>query len=192
MGGSLEALKASFASIDVEGTEIKILHDGVGAVSESDVTLAHTNQGVIIAFNVRPDANARRIIDGFGVEVRTYKVIYEAIEEVELALKGLLGPEIREVVQGTAEIRQTFSVPKVGTIAGCFVLTGKIARSHTIRLLRQSKIIWEGRLGSLRRFKDDVREVAVGYECGMNLDGYNDLKVGDVIEAYTNEEVSAS
>ena len=192
VGGSLEALKASFASIDVEGTEIKILHDGVGAVSESDVTLAHTNQGVIIAFNVRPDANARRIIDGFGVEVRTYKVIYEAIEEVELALKGLLGPEIREVVQGTAEIRQTFSVPKVGTIAGCFVLTGKIARSHTIRLLRQSKIIWEGRLGSLRRFKDDVREVAVGYECGMNLDGYNDLKVGDVIEAYTNEEVSAS
>ncbi len=192
VGGSLEALKASFASIDVEGTEIKILHDGVGAVSESDVTLAHTNQGVIIAFNVRPDANARRIIDGFGVEVRTYKVIYEAIEEVELALKGLLGPEIREVVQGTAEIRQTFSVPKVGTIAGCFVLTGKIARSHTIRLLRQSKIIWEGRLGSLRRFKDDVREVAVGYECGMNLDGYNDLKIGDVIEAYTNEEVSAS
>jgi translation initiation factor IF-2 len=192
VGGSLEALKASFAKVEVEGTEIKILHDGVGAVTESDVTLAHTNQAVIIAFNVRPDANARRIVDGYGVEVRTYKVIYEAIDDVEKALKGLLGPEFREVVQGTAEIRQTFSVPKVGTIAGCIVQTGKIARSHSIRLLRQSKIIWEGRLGSLRRFKDDVREVASGYECGMNLDGYNDIKVGDVIEAFTNEEVEAT
>jgi translation initiation factor IF-2 len=191
VGGSLEALKASIDKIDVEGTDIRILHSAVGAVSESDVTLAHTNQAVVIAFNVRPDANARRTMDGLGVEIRTYKVIYEALEDIEKALKGLLGPDIQEVVHGTAEIRQTFSVPKVGTIAGCMVSDGKIARSHQIRLLRQGIIIWEGRLGSLRRFKDDVREVSGGYECGMNLDGYNDIKVGDVIEAFTNEEVAA-
>jgi translation initiation factor IF-2 len=192
VGGSLEALRASIDKIDVEGTDIRILHSAVGAVSESDVTLSHTNQAAVIAFNVRPDANARRIVDSLGVEVRTYKVIYEALEDIEKALKGLLGPDIQEVVHGTAEIRQTFGVPKVGTIAGCFVSTGKIARSHQIRLLRQSKIVWEGRLGSLRRFKDDVREVGTGYECGMNLDGFNDIKVGDVIEAFSNEEVAAT
>lgn len=191
VGGSLEALKGSIDKIEVEGTDIRILHSAVGAVSESDVTLAHTNQAVVIAFNVRPDANARRSMDGLGVEIRTYKVIYEALEDIEKALKGLLGPDIQEVVHGTAEIRQTFAVPKVGTIAGCFVNDGKIARAHQIRLIRQGKIIWEGRLGSLRRFKDDVREVAGGYECGMNLDGYNDIKIGDVIEAFTNEEVAA-
>jgi translation initiation factor IF-2 len=191
VGGSLEALKGSIHKIDVEGTDIRILHSAVGAVSESDVTLAHTNQAVVIAFNVRPDANARRSMDGLGVEIRTYKVIYEALEDIEKAMKGLLGPDIREVVHGTAEIRQTFSVPKVGTIAGCFVDDGKIARAYQIRLLREGVIIWEGRLGSLRRFKDDVREVSSGYECGMNLDGYNDIKVGDVIEAFSNEEVAA-
>ena len=191
VGGSLEAIKASIDKIEVDGTDIRILHSAVGAVSESDVTLAHTNQAVVIAFNVRPDANARRAMDGLGVEIRTYKVIYEALEDIENALKGLLGPDIQEVVHGTAEIRQTFSVPKIGTVAGCFVNDGKIARSHQIRLIRQGKIIWEGRLGSLRRFKDDVREVSGGYECGMNLDGYNDIKLGDVIEAFTDEEVAA-
>ncbi len=192
VGGSLEALRGSIEQVKVDGTNIRILHSAVGAVSESDVTLAHTNQAAVIAFNVRPDANARRIIDGLGVEVRTYKVIYEALEDIEKALKGLLGPDIREVVHGTAEIRQTFSVPKVGTIAGCMVNDGTIARSHQIRLLRDGKIVWEGRLGSLRRFKDDVREVSGGYECGMNLDGFNDIKVGDVIEAFSNEEVASS
>lgn len=192
VGGSLEALKGSIDNIEVDGTDIRILHSAVGAVSESDVTLAHTNQAVVIAFNVRPDANARRVMDGLGVEVRTYKVIYEALEDIEKALKGLLGPDIQEVVQGTAEIRQTFAVPKVGTIAGCMVTMGSIARSHQIRLIRQGKIVWEGRLGSLRRFKDDVRKVENGYECGMNLDGFNDIKVGDVIESFTNEEVEAT
>lgn len=189
VGGSLEALRGSIDKIDIEGTDIRILHSAVGAVSESDVTLAHTNQAAVIAFNVRPDANARRITDSLGVEIRTYKVIYEALEDIEKALKGLLGPDIQEVIHGTAEIRQTFSVPKVGTIAGCFVNDGKIARSHQIRLIRQGKIVWEGRLGSLRRFKDDVREVSGGYECGMNLDGFNDIKVGDILEAFSDEEV---
>jgi translation initiation factor IF-2 len=191
VNGSLEALQGSFAKVDVEGTEVKVLHAAVGAVSESDVTLAHTNNGIIIGFNVRPDAKARRSADEYGVQVRTYKVIYEAIEDVEKALKGLLGPTIEEVVQGTAEIRQTFGVPKVGTVAGCMVTEGSIARSHQIRLLRDGTIVWEGRLGSLRRFKDDVREVQNGYECGMNLDGFNDIKVGDILEAYTKEEVAA-
>ena len=191
VNGSLEALQGSFAKVDVEGTDVKVLHSAVGAVSESDVTLAHTNNAVIIGFNVRPDAKARRAADEYGVQVRTYKVIYEAIEDVEKAMKGLLGPTIEEVVQGTAEIRQTFGVPKVGTVAGCMVTEGSIARSHQIRLLRDGTIVWEGRLGSLRRFKDDVREVQNGYECGMNLDGFNDIKVGDILEAYTKEEVAA-
>jgi translation initiation factor IF-2 len=191
VNGSLEALQGSFAKVDVEGTDVKVLHAAVGAVSESDVTLAHTNNAVIIGFNVRPDAKARRAADEYGVQVRTYKVIYEAIEDVEKAMKGLLGPTIEEVVQGTAEIRQTFGVPKVGTVAGCMVTEGSIARSHQIRLLRDGTIVWEGRLGSLRRFKDDVREVQNGYECGMNLDGFNDIKVGDILEAYTKEEVAA-
>jgi translation initiation factor IF-2 len=189
VNGSLEALLGSFNQLSVEGTDIKILHAAVGAVSESDVTLAHTNNGVIIGFNVRPDAKARRAADSFGVQVRTYKVIYEAIEDVEKALKGLLGPTIEEKVQGTAELRQTFSVPKIGTVAGCMVTEGTIARPHQIRLLRDGVIVWEGRLGSLRRFKDDVRDVSKGFECGMNLDGFNDIKVGDIIEAYTREEV---
>jgi translation initiation factor IF-2 len=189
VGGSLEALRGSLEAIRVEGTEVRVLHAGVGAVTESDITLARTDQAVVIAFNVRPDANARRAMDAFGVEVRPYRIIYEAIEDVERGLRGLLAPTIKEVVQGSAEIRQTFNVPKVGTIAGCFVLDGKMARSHSIRLLRDSKVLWEGRLGSLKRFKDDVREVLGGYECGMSLDGYNDIKVGDVIEAFTKEEV---
>ena len=137
---------------------------------------------------MRPDSKARKAGDNRGVEIRTYKVIYEALEDVEAALKGLLGPSVTEEVQGTAEIRQTFKVPKIGTVAGCFVSEGKIARSHSIRLLRDGVIVWEGRLGSLRRFKDDVREVEKGYECGMNLDGFNDIKAGDVLEAFMEVE----
>jgi translation initiation factor IF-2 len=184
VGGTLEAIKGQFAKIDVEGTTVKVLHSAVGGITESDVTLAHTYGAIIIGFNVRPDAKARKAGDNRGVEIRTYKVIYEALEDVEAALKGLLGPSVTEEVQGTAEIRQTFKVPKIGTVAGCFVSEGKIARSHSIRLLRDGVIVWEGRLGSLRRFKDDVREVEKGYECGMNLDGFNDIKTGDVLEAF--------
>jgi translation initiation factor IF-2 len=190
VGGTLEAIKGQFDKIDVEGTTVKVLHSAVGGITESDVTLANTYGAVIIGFNVRPDSKARKASDSQGIEIRTYKVIYEALEDVEAALNGLLGPSIKEEVQGNAEIRQTFKVPKIGTIAGCFVTEGKIGRSHTIRLLRDSVIVWEGRLGSLRRFKDDVREVEKGYECGMNLDGFNDIKVGDVLEAYTMVETA--
>ncbi len=192
VNGSLEAIRGALEQIKVEGADVRILHSGVGAVTESDVTLAHTNTGVIMGFNVRPDAKARRTADGYGVEVRTYSVIYEALEDVEKGLRGLLAPETKEVVHGSAELRQVFQVPKVGSIAGCMVIDGKIARSHEIRLLRDGKIIWTGRLGSLRRFKDDVREVSSGYECGMNLDGFNDIKTGDVIEAFNMVEVERS
>lgn len=189
VGGTLEAMKGSLSKIAVPGTEVKVLHSAVGAISEGDITLAHTYSGIIIGFNVRPDSKARRAMSDMGVEVRTYRVIYEALEDVEKALKGMLEPETKEVTQGYAEVKQTFSVPKVGTVAGCLVSEGKIARNQKIRLLRQGEIIWEGRLASLRRFKDDVREVSQGYECGMNLDGFNDLKVGDEIEGYVIEEV---
>jgi translation initiation factor IF-2 len=190
VGGTLEAMKASLAKIAVPGTDVKILHSSVGAISEGDITLAHTYNGIIIGFNVRPDSKARRAMADMGVEVRTYRVIYEALEDVEKALKGMLEPETKEVTQGYATLKQTFGVPKIGTVAGCLVTEGKIARNQKIRLLRQGEIIWDGRLASLRRFKDDVREVLQGYECGMNLDGFNDLKVGDEIEGYVIEEVA--
>ncbi len=188
VGGTLEAMKGSIAQIEVPGTEVNILHAAIGGITESDVSLAHTYDGIIIGFNVRPDAKARKVVNQTNVEVRTYSVIYEALEDLEKGLKGLLEPEIKEQWKGSAEIRETFSVPKVGTVAGCFVLDGSIARKHRIRLLRDGTIMWEGKLASLRRFKDDVREVEKGYECGMNLDGFNDIKVGDQLEAFMMEE----
>ncbi len=188
VGGTLEAMKGSISQIEVPGTEVNILHAAIGGITESDVSLAHTYDGIIIGFNVRPDAKARKVVNQTNVEVRTYSVIYEALEDLEKGLKGLLEPEIKEQWKGSAEIRETFSVPKVGTVAGCFVLDGSIARKHRIRLLRDGTIMWEGKLASLRRFKDDVREVEKGYECGMNLDGFNDIKVGDQLEAFMMEE----
>ena len=188
VGGTLEALKASLEKIEVPGTELKILHSGVGAVTEGDISLAHTYEGIVLGFNVRPDGKARKAMNEYNIEVRTYKIIYEALEDIENALKGLLSPETKEQTKGLAEIRKTFSVPKVGTVAGCYVLDGKISRNHKVRLLRNSIVIWEGRLASLQRFKDSVREVEKGYECGMNLDGFNDIKVGDQLEAFMMEE----
>ena len=188
VGGTLEAMRASIAQIDVPGTEVNILHAAIGGITESDVSLAHTYEGIIIGFNVRPDAVARRLVNQTNVEVRTYNIIYEALEDLEKGLRGLLEPELKEQWKGSAEIRETFSVPKVGTVAGCLVLDGTIARKHQIRLLREGTIVWEGKLGSLRRFKDDVREVEKGYECGINLDGFNDIKVGDQLETFMMEE----
>lgn len=188
VGGTLEAMRASISQIDVPGTEVNILHAAIGGITESDVSLAHTYEGIIIGFNVRPDAMARRVVNQTNVEVRTYNIIYEALEDLEKGLKGLLEPELKEQWKGSAEIRETFNVPRVGTVAGCLVLDGKIARRHQIRLLREGTIVWEGKLGSLRRFKDDVREVEKGYECGINLDGFNDIKVGDQLETFMMEE----
>lgn len=191
VNGTLEAIKGSFDQIDVEGANVKFLHAAVGGVTESDVTLAQTYGAVIIGFNVRPDSKARHLADEYAIQIRTYSVIYEAIEDVEAAMKGLLAPKIEETVKGMAEIRETFQVPKVGTVAGVRVQEGSIARAHQVRLLRDGVILWTGKLASLRRFKDDVREVEKGYECGMNLDGFNDLKIGDMLETFVEEEVSA-
>ncbi len=190
VNGTLEAIKGSFDKIDVEGATIKFLHAAVGGVTESDVTLAQTYGAVIIGFNVRPDSKARHLADEYAIQIRTYSIIYEAIEDVEAAMRGLLAPKIEETVKGMAEIRETFQVPKVGTVAGVRVQEGSIARSHQVRLLRDGVILWTGKLASLRRFKDDVREVEKGYECGMNLEGFNDIKVGDMLETFVQEEVS--
>ena len=191
VNGTLEAMKISLEKINVEGTQIKILHSGVGAISESDVTLAQTYNGIIIGFNIRPDPKARRLINQHEVDVRTYRVIYKALEELEAALKGMLGPTLQEQWKGQAEVRETFSVPRVGTVAGCFVLDGSLSRNHKVRLLRDGSELWEGKMGSLRRFKDDVRSVEKGYECGVGLEGFNDVKVGDIIETFMIEEEAA-
>ncbi len=187
--GTVEAMAASLMKIDVEGVKIKIIHTGAGAINESDITLAAASNAIVIGFNVRPDANAARAAEEEGVDIRLHRVIYQAIEEIEAAMKGLLDPEYEEKVVGLAEVRETFKVSKIGTIAGCYVTEGKIVRSAGVRIIRDNIVIYEGELSSLKRFQDDAREVAKGYECGLTVEKYNDLKVGDVIEAFVMEEI---
>lgn len=187
--GTAEALKNSLEKIDVEGVRVKIIHTGVGAISHHDIILAAASNAIIIGFNVRPDANARSMAEQEKVDIRLHRVIYSVIEEIEAAMKGLLDPEYEEKVVGMAEVRQIFKVSKVGTIAGCYVTEGKVVRDGSVRLIRDGVVIHEGKLDTLKRFKDDVREVAQGYECGMTLQNYNDIKEGDVIEVYIFQEV---
>ncbi|WP_277999021.1 translation initiation factor IF-2 [Moorella sulfitireducens (nom. illeg.)] len=187
--GSVEALRAALEQLSTAEVKVSIIHGGVGAITESDVMLAAASRAIIIGFNVRPDANARKAAEEAGIEIRLYRVIYEAIDEVKAAMSGLLEPEKREVVLGRAEVRATFKVPKVGTVAGCLVTEGKIQNRALARVIRDGVVAFEGRIESLKRFKDDVREVAQGYECGIGLEKYNDIKVGDIIEAYIIEEV---
>ena len=189
--GSIEALKGSLEKIAVEGIEVKVLHSAVGGITESDITLASAYGAIVIGFNVRPDGGARRAAEANGVQCRYYKVIYEALDEIAAAAKGLLEPTIEEQHRASIEVRKVFTVPKVGAIAGCMVIDGKVARGQKTRLLRDSIIIWEGSLSSLKRFKDDVKEVEKGYECGIGLENYNDIKEGDIIEAYELVEVRA-
>lgn len=187
--GSVEALRGGLEKIDVEGVRVKIIHSGVGAITESDIILASASNAIVIGFNVRPEPNARAMAEQEKVDMRLHRVIYDVIEEIESAMKGMLDPEYREKVVGTAEVRQIFKVSKVGTIAGCYVTSGKVVRDGKARLIRDGVVIHEGAVDTLRRFKDDVREVAQGYECGMTLQNYNDIKEGDVIEIYVIEEV---
>ena len=187
--GSVEAVAASLMKIDVEGVNIKIIHTGVGAINESDVTLASASNGIIFGFNVRPDANAKRAAEQEQVDMRLHRIIYQIIEEVESAMKGMLDPEYEEQVIGQAEVRQTFKVSKVGTIAGSYVTEGKITRNAGVRIIREGVVVFEGELDTLKRFKDDAKEVAQGYECGITIEGYNDLKEGDIIEAYQMVEI---
>ncbi len=187
--GSVEALKDSLNQIKSDDINLNIIHTGAGAISENDVILASASKAIIIGFNVRPDSRAKRIADQEGVDIRTYRIIYQVIDDVKKALEGLLDPEIREKVLGRAEVRDTFRVPKAGTIAGLYVTDGKITRNSKVRVLRDGVVIHEGSIGSLKRFQDDVREVEANYECGLNVEGFQDVKVGDIIEAFVLEEI---
>ena len=187
--GSVEAVKQSLLKLSNEEVVVKCIHGGVGAINESDVTLASASSAIIIGFNVKMDATAKETADREKVDVRLYRVIYSAIEDVERAMKGMLDPVFEEKVIGHAEIRQTFRVSGVGTIAGAYVQDGKIVRSCEVRIVRDGIVIHEGHLNSLKRFKDDVKEVASGYECGMGIENYNDIKEGDIIESFIMEEV---
>ena len=187
--GSVEALTDSLIKLSTEQIQVNVLHKAVGQISESDIILAAASNAIIVGFQVRPSMAARRLAEKEGVDVRMYSIIYDAIEQVKAAMEGMLAPEMREEVIGTAEVRETFHISKVGTIAGCIVKEGKLRRSARVRLIRDGIVIYTGELGSLKRFKDDVKEVLTGYECGLNITNYNDVKVGDLIEAYDEVEV---
>ncbi|PWU68831.1 translation initiation factor IF-2 [Gracilibacillus dipsosauri] len=187
--GSVEALAASLKKIDVEGVKVNIIHTGVGAIKESDIILASASNAIVIGFNVRPDTNAKKAAESENVEIRLHRVIYKAIEEVEAAMKGMLDPEYEEKVIGQVEVREIFKVSRIGTIAGGYVTDGKITRDSGVRLIRDGVVIYEGEIDTLKRFKDDVKEVAQNYECGITIKNYNDIKEGDVIEAYVMEEI---
>ena len=187
--GSAEAVKASLQKLSNEEVRVKVIHSGVGAVNESDVLLASTANAIIVGFNVRPDNTAATSANRSGVEIRTYRVIYECIEEIESAMKGMLDPKFREAVIGHATVRMVYKVSSVGTVAGCYVNDGRIERSGSVRVVRDGIVVYEGALGSLQRFKDSVKEVTAGFECGMTVEKYNDIKEGDVFECYIMEQI---
>ncbi|MFC4768830.1 translation initiation factor IF-2 [Effusibacillus consociatus] len=187
--GSVEALTGSLEKIEVAGVRVRVIHKGVGAITESDILLATASNAIVIGFNVRPEPNAGKMAESEKVDIRLYRVIYNAIEEIESAMKGMLDPEYKEVILGRAEVRQTFKVSKIGTIAGCYVTDGKITRNSDVRVIRDGIVVFEGKLDSLKRFKDDAREVASGYECGVTLENFNDIKEGDIIEAFMMEAI---
>jgi translation initiation factor IF-2 len=190
--GSLEAVTESLKKLERPEVKVGFVLRGVGGISESDIALAATSSATIIGFNVRPGRQAREMADHEGVEIRTYEIIYKLIEDVEAALIGMLEPEFEEVVTGEAEVREVFKVPRVGSVAGCMVQSGNITRGSKVRFLRDGTIIWKGEISSLRRFKDDVREVAAGFECGVGLSDFQDLKGGDIIETYDLREIPRS
>ena len=187
--GSVEAIKSSLEKLSTDDVKVRVIHGAVGAISETDITLAAASNAIVIGFNVRPDNNAVAASERDGVEVKTYRVIYDAIEDIKSAMIGMLDPEYKEVVLGTAEIRATYKISNVGTIAGGYVLTGKLVRNADVRVIREGIVIFESKLASLKRFKDDVKEVNSGYECGMSFVNYNDIKEGDIVEAYITKEV---
>jgi translation initiation factor IF-2 len=188
--GSVEALADSLLKLSTEEVQVNVIHKSVGAISESDVMLASASNAVIVGFNVRPTAQARKMAENEKIDIRLYSIIYTAIEEIKAAIEGMLAPEIEEVVTCNLEIRETFKISKVGTIAGCMVLDGKVTRNTKIRVIRDGIVIYTGTLGSLKRYKDDVKEVSAGMDCGLNIENFNDIKVGDIIEGYTEKEVA--
>ncbi len=192
MQGSIEALRDSVDKVKSEEVKVKNIHMGVGGITESDVLLAAASNAIIIGFNVRPDVKAQAVAEREKVDIRLYTVIYDAVADIRAAMEGLLEPTLKEKPLGRAEVRQIFNIPKVGVVAGCFVSDGVVSRSAAgARLIRDNVVVHEGKLGSLKRFKDDVKEVQSGYECGISLENFNDIKPGDVIEAYIIEKIAA-
>jgi translation initiation factor IF-2 len=189
--GSVEAVRDTLVKLSTDAVKLNVIHAGVGAVNESDVMLARASEAIIVGFHVRPDPTARRIAESQGVELRLYQVIYEVVDEVKKAMAGLLPPTVHEKTLGQAEVRRTFTVPKVGTVAGCYVTDGLIRRNASCRLVRDGVQVFQGRFASLKRFKDDAREVQKDFECGIGIEGFNDVKMGDVIEAFELEEKPA-
>ena len=186
--GSVQALADSFEQMSTSEVKVQVIHRGVGAINESDVLLASTSGAIVIGFHVRPTGEARAVADREEIDIRLYNIIYEAVAEVRAAMEGLLSPEEREVLLGTAEVRQIFKVPRIGTVAGCMVTQGELVRRGKVRVIRDDVQVYEGELGSLKRFKDDAKEVREGFECGLNVANFNDIKVGDLIECYKVEE----
>jgi translation initiation factor IF-2 len=190
VAGSAEVVTGTLRKLSTDQVKVSVLHSGVGAININDVLLASASGATIIGFNVRPEKKAEVEAEKAGVDIRLYTVIYNITDDIRKAMEGLLEPTLKEVARGRAEVRNTFNVPKVGVVAGCYVTEGTIPRSAQVRLLRDNRVIYEGKIGSLRRFKDDVSEVKNGFECGIGLDRYQDIKVGDVIEAFATEKVA--
>lgn len=187
--GSVEALSASLQKIEVEGVRVNIIHQAVGAINESDITLATASGAIVIGFNVRPTPQAKSLANDSEIDIRLHRIIYNVIDEIETAMKGMLDPEYVEEITGQVIVRETFTISKVGTIAGSYVLDGTIYRNSKVRIIRDNIVIYEGDLASLKRFKDDVKEVGKGFECGLMIENYNDLKIDDIIEPYRMVEV---
>lgn len=187
--GSIEALSDSLIKLSTDEIQVNVIHKAVGQISEGDVMLAAASNAIIVGFQVRPSMSARKLAEKEQIDIRLYSIIYTAIEEIKAAMEGMLSPEIKEEVVATVEVLETFKISKVGTIAGCIVRDGKIARSSKIRIIRDGIVIYTGELGSLKRFKDDVKEVSKGFECGLNITNYNDLRIGDMIEAFEEVEI---
>ena len=187
--GSIEALKQSLEKCSTNEVEVRIIHGAVGAVTESDVMLASASDAIIIGFNVRPDSNARKLAEKEQIDIRTYRIIYDVVDDIKAAMKGMLEPEYEEVVLGRAEVRALFKVPGVGVVAGCFVTEGKVTRNSKVRVIREGIVVYEGKIASLKRFKDDIREVVSGYECGIGIEKFNDIKEQDVLEAFIDRPV---
>jgi translation initiation factor IF-2 len=187
--GSVEALSDSLLKLSTDEVQVNVIHKSVGAVTESDVLLASASNAIIVGFQVRPSLSARKLAEKEQIEIRSYSIIYQAIEEIKAAIEGMLSPEIEERITCNIEIRETFKISKIGTVAGCYVLDGKISRNTRIRIIRNGIVVYTGKLGSLKRFKDDVKEVSAGFECGLNIDNFNDIKEGDIIEGFEEVEI---
>jgi len=188
--GSLEALKGSLEKISNDEVKVSAIHGGVGGINETDIMLAKASEAIVIGFNVRADSNAKVVAEREGVDIRIYNVIYDAVDDVTAAMKGMLAPKFRESVSGTVEVREVFKISGVGAVAGCYVTNGKVIRNGKVRIFRNNISIYEGNILALKRFKDDVKEVAAGYECGISVENYNDIKVGDIFEIYQMEEIA--